>query len=180
MLEDRLLVWKCGRGSSAALESIYKKYKDDMLRFGFVLSNDEAVAQDAVHDVFVAFAGHARKLRLRSSLKGYLLSCVANRLRNLARQGALRFVRIDGAEDFGSNQSGPDRLAMVAEEADRIEWAIQQLPCEQREVVVLHIHSGMKFREIAQVSGVSLSTIQSRYAYGLDKLRSALDGEVER
>ncbi len=54
------------------------------------------------------------------------------------------------------------------------------LPYEQREVLMLHLHSGMKFRQIAETQGVSTNTVQGRYRYGLDKLRSMLNGEVTK
>lgn len=178
-LQDKRLVRQCGSGSAAALQSIYDKYKKDMLKLGFVLCNDRTAAQDAVHDVFVAFARRASTLHLRTSLKAYLLTCVANRLRNLGRRQLRTFAQLDHLDCPALVDGGPAQLAMRAEQAGRIESAMDQLPFEQREVVMLHIHAGMKFREIAEASGVSLSTIQSRYNYGLNKLRSALDGEVE-
>jgi DNA-directed RNA polymerase specialized sigma24 family protein len=58
--------------------------------------------------------------------------------------------------------------------------ALVQIPFEQREVVVLRLHGSIKFREIAKVQCVSVKTIQSRYRYGLDKLRSILNSEVEK
>ncbi|MEA3226372.1 MAG: sigma factor-like helix-turn-helix DNA-binding protein, partial [Planctomycetota bacterium] len=51
-------------------------------------------------------------------------------------------------------------------------------PYEQREVLILHSYSGMKFRTIAKQQGVSINTAQGRYRYALDKLRSILNGEV--
>jgi len=62
----------------------------------------------------------------------------------------------------------------------RLSWALGQLPYEQREVLILHVHGGMKFRAIARQQGVSINTAQGRYRYALDKLRSMLDGEVEK
>jgi RNA polymerase sigma-70 factor (ECF subfamily) len=56
--------------------------------------------------------------------------------------------------------------------------AMGKLPEEQREAIVLRVHGGLKFREIAVVQGVSLKTVQSRYRYGLDRLRTLLNGEV--
>lgn len=53
-----------------------------------------------------------------------------------------------------------------------------QLPYEQREVVMLHLHGGMMFKQIAKSQHVSINTIQSRYRYALDKLRRLLDGEM--
>ena len=50
---------------------------------------------------------------------------------------------------------------------------------EQKEVVVLHIQAKMRFREIAKLQSTSIKTVQSRYRYGITKLRSMLDGEVK-
>ena len=53
------------------------------------------------------------------------------------------------------------------------------LPDEQREVVLLRLTADMKFRDIAKLQQVSINTVQGRYRYGLDKLRSVLNGEVD-
>jgi DNA-directed RNA polymerase specialized sigma24 family protein len=53
------------------------------------------------------------------------------------------------------------------------------LPCDQREVVGLHVHGRMAFKEIAAAQQVSIKIVQSRYRYALDKLRALLDGEVQ-
>jgi len=58
--------------------------------------------------------------------------------------------------------------------------AMTQLPYEQREVIILHLQSSMRFRQIAKSKGVSANTIRSRYRYGLDKLRSILNGELRQ
>jgi RNA polymerase sigma-70 factor (ECF subfamily) len=69
---------------------------------------------------------------------------------------------------------------MYSEELDRLNNAMAQVPYPQREAVVLHVQGGMKFRAIAKTQNVSVNTAQSRYRYGLDKLRSLLNSEVEK
>ena len=86
MLEDKWLIWKLKHGSCNALQLIYEKYKNDLLALAIALSNDKKSAEDIVHDVFVAFAQLASKLQLKDSLKGYLLTSVANRVRNSGRE----------------------------------------------------------------------------------------------
>ena len=54
------------------------------------------------------------------------------------------------------------------------------MPEEQREVVLLRLKSGLKFRDIAKLQQTSINTVLSRYRYGLERLRSLLDGEVEK
>ena len=49
---------------------------------------------------------------------------------------------------------------------------------QQRETIVLRLHADMKFRQIAELQEVPVKTVQSRYRYGLDKLRSLLNGEI--
>lgn len=52
--------------------------------------------------------------------------------------------------------------------------ALAELPVEQREVITLHLHAEMTFREIALQLGHSINTVQSRYRYGIEKLRTLL------
>jgi RNA polymerase sigma-70 factor (ECF subfamily) len=67
-----------------------------------------------------------------------------------------------------------------SEELKRWSDAMAQLPYEQREVVILHLRAGMKFRQIARLQDISINTIKGRYRYGLDKLRSILNREVKK
>ena len=179
-MEDKLLVLRCKRGSKDALGRIYEKYKDELLALAIALSNNRAAAEDALHDVFVSFAEYAEKLQLRTSLKSYLSSSIANRVRNLNRTKSLRTAQLSRAETVSSDCDGPDRLATSAELSRRIDQAMEQVPYEQREVIILHLQSGMRFKAIADSQGVSINTIQSRYRYGLDKLRMLLNGTVEK
>jgi len=150
------------------------------LALAIALSNDRVAAEDVLHDVFVSFTEYAEKLQLRTSLKSYLSSCIANRVRNLKRAKSQQTVQLNQAETTGKDCDKPDRLAMSAELCRRIEHAMEQVPYEQREVIILHLQSGMRFRAIAAAQGVSINTIQSRYRYGLDKLRSLLIVEVKK
>ena len=53
-----------------------------------------------------------------------------------------------------------------------------ELPFEQREIVMLHLHGQMTFQAIAKAMQISTNTAKSRYRYGIDKLRVTLNGEV--
>lgn len=180
MFEDKWLLWKLRQGSSDALCRIYEKYKNDLLALAIALSNNKTSAEDVLHDVFVSFAQSAGRLQLRGSLKGYLSISVANRVRNLGRDKIRPAVDVETIDIAGPDSDCPDRLAISKEHTQRINLALNSLAYEQREIIVLHLQSGLKFKEIAEAQGISINTIQSRYRYGLNKLRSILDGEVEK
>ena len=144
------------------------------------LSNNKNVAEDVVHDVFVSFAESVERIELKSNLRSYLLACVANHLRNLQRVKPQRMISEKIVENLSSQSDRPDNIIMEEEISQRIKNAIAHLPYEQQEVVIMHLQSELKFKEIAKAQGVSIGTVQSRYLYGLRKLRSLLNSEMEK
>jgi len=180
MIEDELLKRRFKRGSRDALRRIYEKYLNHLLTLAMGLLNDAGGAEDVVHDVFVSFAESAEDFKLAGNLKSYLTTCVMNRARDRIRANRRRPTGPGGTESISSVLDGPDRAIICSEESQRLNDAIAQLPDEQREVIVLRLKGQMKFRDIANVCGVSVNTIQGRYRYGLSKLRAILNGEVEK
>ena len=178
MLEDKILVFRFNRGSREALRKIYEKYKDDLLGLAVALLNDTSLAEDVVHDVFVAFAQSAETFNLTGSLKSYLSTCVANRARDRNRNRCRLDSTLEADDEISSDTLAPEQSILLSEESQQLIDLLSKLPYDQCEVIVLHLHHGLKFRQIAKLQSVSINTIQSRYRYGLDKLRSMFDGEV--
>jgi RNA polymerase sigma factor (sigma-70 family) len=180
MIEDRLLLRRLKGGSRDAFRVIYEKYAGDLLTLAAGLLSDGSAAEDVVQDVFISFVKSTRQFRLRGSLKSYLATCVANRSRDHIRRTRRQpGAALNEAERIPSDEKGPVQLAIHDERLERLSRAVQQLPYEQREAIVLHLHSDLRFRQIARLQNVSIKTALSRYRYGLQKLRSQLNGEVE-
>ncbi len=178
-MEDKLLVLKCKRGSKDALGRIYEKYKRDALVLAIALLNDVSTAEDVVHDVFLAFVRTIEKFRLTGSLKGYLLTCVANRARNVNKARNRQSVESDPGEPVSLSSDEPSRSIICNEQLRQLGDAMAQLPYEQREAIMLHFQGAMTFKMIARSLGISVNTIKSRHRYGIDKLRVILNHEVK-
>ena len=180
-MEDKLLIHRCKRGSREALTRIYHKYKADLLLLAMALLNDRAACEDVVHDVFVSFVQGLDDFRLTGSLKGFLLTCVANHARNWNKAQRRRMrVGAAGNEPVLAHSDGPVETVACNEQVERLGAALAELPFEQREVVMMHLQASMTFGTIARARQVSANTAKSRYRYGIDKLRSLLNGEVSR
>ena len=181
MVEDRYLVWRFKRGSKDALRAIYQKYADGLLTLAGNLLDDKAGAEDVVQDVFVTFVQSIEEFRLTGSLKGYLATCVANRCRDYRRRNRRGQAACENQTQRPAPEArSPLQLVICSEELEKLSSALGELPYEQRETIVLRLHGDLRFRQIAKMQNVSTKTAQSRYRYGLDKLRSTLNGEVRK
>lgn len=178
MLEDQWLKWKLRHGSPDALARVYEKYVDAMLTLAMGLLNNRAAAEDVVQDVFLSFARSAKDLRSQGSLRSYLATSVLNRVRDSRRRRQRQAAR-DAGLCVSTESPGPERAVILAEETARLNQAVAELPEEQREVVLLRLKANLKFRDIARLQQTSVNTVLGRYRYGLDRLRSMLNGEVE-
>lgn len=179
MLEDKILAWRFRKGSRTALRRIYEKYYDYLLTVATALLHDVNVAEDVVHDSFVKLSQSAHLLNVNRSLKWYLVVCVSNRARDMLRSRQREAVMLDESFAAPSCSCEPVSAAICNEEMRLLSDALQQLPYEQREVVVLRTRGRMTFKELAEMRQVSIRTVHSRYRYGLDKLRTLLNGQLK-
>jgi RNA polymerase sigma-70 factor (ECF subfamily) len=180
MLEDKLLLQRFKNGSSEALCRIYEKYENYLITLATALLGDVNAAEDTVHDIFCSFIENREKIRLKGNLRSYLATCVANHARNKIKVSKRYSTDVTLPESATLNTNEPDQKVIWNENTYKLNCALAQLPFEQRETIVLHLHSGMKFRQIALMQNVSINTIKSQYQYGLKKLRSALNSEMIR
>ena len=184
-MEDRLLVLRCRRGGVEAMARIYRKYRKDLLVLAMALLNDKAAAEDVLHDVFLSFVQNLGGFRLTGSLKGYLLTCAANRSRNWnkaeRRRGGLGPTASDADSATATGVAeGPLEVLACNEQLERLSAAMADLPMEQREVVMLHVQGALTFRAIATAQAIPTDTAKRRYRYGIERLRSLLNGEASR
>jgi RNA polymerase sigma-70 factor (ECF subfamily) len=178
MLREMQLVWRFNRGHTDALREIYDQHKHELVTLATALLVDKSEAEDVVHDVFAGFIQSRGRFRLTGSLKGFLATCVANRARNRNKSMRKHAPDAAAAEPATPEKERPDLAAMFGEELMCVGGALAELPYEQREAVVLRLCRGMRFGAIARMQGVSTNTVQGRYRYGLDKLKTLLDGQI--
>jgi RNA polymerase sigma-70 factor (ECF subfamily) len=178
MLDDELLKFRFKKGDVSVLAVIYDKYGDYLLTIAMALLNDHGLAEDVLHDVFVSLAKSVTRFRIQGSLKAYLAISVVNRCRDLMRKQKTAPATLNNAEQITASNPAPDSNILFEEQSARLNETLARIPTEQREIVVLKINAGLKFRQIAALQNISINTAQARYRYGIDKLRSLLDSEV--
>ncbi len=178
MRHDRQLVEQIRNGDHDALRLCYVQYKDLLLTLAYALLHDRSLAEDVVHDVFVSFCRNIADFRLTGTLKAYLAACAVNRSRTLLRQRSIH-AKAAATLELKLAAEDPPCPAESQELTEQIERHLAGLPAEQRETVLLRVNAGLRFREIAALQQTTVSTVQGRYRYGIDKLRSLLNGDLQ-
>ena len=147
-----------------------------MVLFARQWSATRADAEDAVQDGFLKF--WKTRARARDEV-AYLYACVRSAAMDLGRSSQRRDMR---EREVGqpAEVSAFDLSIERAEREAMIEAALNQLPGDQREVVVMKVWGGLTFAQIGEALGVSLNTAASRYRYALARLEADLSEEVTR
>ena len=179
MLNEKQLLRKAQSGCKDSVRSIYLMYANDMLTLANALLNDIPTAEDVVHDVFVKFAESLSDFKLKKSLKGYFVTCTRNLARDRLRTKKRHTDKLANIVANENETTTPAIHAQQSEFTQLLQQALQQLPIEQREAVLLKEQGNLTFKQIAELQNVSTNTVQGRYRYGLDRLRSLLNGEEQ-
>ena len=167
-MTDRELIRRIQSGNREALGSLIERYYDDVYRFCLYLTANETDSCDISQEVFFRFIRHANRYQYKN-LKGYLLITARNLCRDYLRKRE-REKRVELPEDMLCEKKTLDEL----ETELFINEILQQVPLEQREVILLRIREELKFQEIADMQGCSLSTVKSRYRLGIERLRKEM------
>jgi RNA polymerase sigma factor (sigma-70 family) len=146
---------------------------------------DPADAEDIVQEVFYELVEANRLLMPIEHVTGWLFRVARNRITDLFRKkkpesfSGAAVVDEDGEllriEDLlPSPDAGPEALYFRNVLLDELEFALDELPAEQREVFVAHELEGRSFKELSAASGVSVNTLLSRKRYAVLHLRERL------
>jgi RNA polymerase sigma-70 factor (ECF subfamily) len=180
MVHEKLLMIRFNRGDCRVLRDIYALYKDELVSLAAALLYDKTSAEDAVHDVFAKLIARQETLKITSNLRSYLLTAVANAARQQYRStknDPKISLDAENTPEIDTNDT-PDMAVIDDEQKHLLATALSALPYDQREVILLRHFSGMKLKAIALIQNVPNNTVQGRYRYGLEKLRSLLKGEL--
>ena len=182
---DEELVEACQAGEASAFDVLVGRWEDRIrgAAFRFLGSEEEArdVAQEAFLKAYRSLSGFKREARFSSWLYQIATNLCRDRLR---RRKTRATVSLEELEEAGPVmvETGPgahDQL-LALDLARAVRDAVESLPEEQREVVILKEYQDLTFLEIAQALGVPVSTVKTRLYRGLGQLRRRLEREGVR
>jgi RNA polymerase sigma-70 factor (ECF subfamily) len=179
---DEELVEACRAGETSAFDILVARWEDKIrgVAYRVLGSEDEArdVAQEAFLKAYRGVVAFKQEARFSSWLYQIALNLCRDRLR---RRKTRATVSLEEAEATGTviveTRPGAHERLQQLDLAHTVRRAIEALPDEQREVVVLKEYQGLTFLEIAQTLEVPVSTVKTRLYRGLGQLRLRLERE---
>ncbi len=173
-LSDEALVALVVRSDHVALAELYDRYGRLAYNLAYRILRDQALAEDAVQEAFLAVWRSAQRfLPERSKASTWILTLVHRRAVDLVRREERR--RADTLdESYEAADRSTEETAWLRLERERVQAALRRLPDQQREALELAYYGGFTQSELAERLGQPLGTIKSRMFAGLARLRELL------
>jgi RNA polymerase sigma-70 factor, ECF subfamily len=174
------LVARAKAGDAAAYEEIVRAHQAIALRTAYLITGDEADAQEAVQDGFVKAYRALGRFRSNAPFRPWLLRIVANEARNRRRSGGRRQgLVLRAAADAASGDAAPSPEAALVDAERRHELlaAVGRLGEDHRLVLACRYFLELSEEETAAALGVRRGTVKSRLARALERLRAELGEE---
>jgi RNA polymerase sigma-70 factor, ECF subfamily len=179
---DERLMLRFQAGDARAFEVLVRRHRTPVFSFLLRLTGDRGRAEDLCQETFLKVVKASAGWQERARFTTWLFAIARNLAVDEARRQSFRRTEPLDAGKAGdpprpepaSEAPGPDRLAEAARLRPQLEAALQALPAEQREVFLLREHAGLRFAEIAEVTGTPENTVKSRMRYALESLRAEL------
>ncbi|MFA6568919.1 MAG: RNA polymerase sigma factor [Victivallales bacterium] len=171
----RIIQKKFQDDDPSALELAYEHFGRRLYGYLVSMVKSHSDADEVLSELFMTVARKREQIGRASNLRTYLFAIARNlafemfRKRTSQKETLSEYAQYLEADEDGGGKWGADEL-------DAVRKAVDGLPEEQREVVVLKIFEGMTFEEISQLMRISQNTAASRYRYAIEKLREQLKG----
>jgi RNA polymerase sigma-70 factor (ECF subfamily) len=182
--EDKEMVLAVREGDTTAYRGLVEKYQNRVYQMVYGMVRNQEDARDIAQDAFVKAYDNLHRFRLESSFYTWIYRIAMNlaidNLRKHKRQGTSEFDESVASRDGTGaiheihHQDGPVRSLERKQLYARIMAALQELPEDQRQVILLRELEGLSYKEIADVMEVPEGTIMSRLFYARKKLQKLL------
>jgi RNA polymerase sigma-70 factor (ECF subfamily) len=182
-ISDYELIQRFIKGEQSCFEQIIHRHKNKVFAYISLYIRDQALAEDLFQDTFMKVIQSVKTGKYQDN--GKFISWVMRIAHNLIIDHFRRIKQMNtiSNDDYESDLFNSKKLAESTVEDDMIRRQIQKdvrkmishLPEDQREVVILRHYAGLSFKEIAEITDVSINTALGRMRYALINMRKIME-----
>ncbi|MCF1191642.1 sigma-70 family RNA polymerase sigma factor [Mangrovimonas sp. AS39] len=182
LITDAQLVKSYIRGDESSLEILIHRHKQRIYSFIYSKVLDRDIAEDIFQDTFIKVIKTLKRGKYNE--EGKFLPWVMRIAHNLVidhfRKNT-RMPKFSNTEDFNifsvlSDNSPNAEKALIKDQVEsHLKMVIEELPKDQKEVLMMRMYKDMSFKEISEITGVSINTALGRMRYALINMRKIID-----
>lgn len=181
-MSDEELLRAVQNGDNDSLGALVQRWEQPLFRFVYRMVPSQDDARDVCQETFLRILKKSHRFRAGSRFSTWMYQIALNLCRDQARRARRWSLVLADTPALPEKAAGPQAATSkdATDVVDRhektaaLQRALEELPPEQREVLVLKEFEGLKFREIAEILGCPESTVKSRMYYGLNGIRTVL------
>ena len=169
-------VFKRKSGDEHSFRIFVNAYQEKVFRFISLFVKDEQVCEELVSDVFYALWTKRDELGDVDNLESYVFIIAKNKAFNFLRKNKIDVTDIDGIniDLFHNTDTTPESIYINQEAIASLNKAIEELPNKTKMAFLLIREQGLKYKEAADILGVSVKTIEKQVAFAIAKLKEKL------
>jgi len=169
------VIRQCLNGDTDKFSLLVERYKTMMYTIAYRMLGDQDAANDMAQECFIsAFVG-LKDFRHGSKFSTWLYQILMNKCRDYLRSGKNKVSVDDIAELRSDPRDTPEESASSHQVSDAVQKALDGLPPEYREVIVLKHMEELDYQEISQILGASVSALKVRAYRAREQLRVVLE-----
>lgn len=150
------------------VDKLITDYQDELFRYAYFRTGSADDARDVVQEVFLHLYKAFRKSGEIENVRAYLYKSVSNGCITLIHERS-KFTEMNQAHENIAEEN-----VESTNDFKNIARLLSKIPAEQAEVIRLKVMEEMKFTEIAELLSEPLTTVKSRFKYGIDKLKEII------
>ena len=173
---------KIAAGDDKEFTKLVNSKTESLLLFACGLVNNREVAEEIINDVFVHIWSSKEKLVSVKNIESYIFISVKNRCLNYLNSNSnIKYENLDDIESFYSIPiSGPESNVINSEVLEAVNKAIENLPPKCRMVFTMAKVNGLKYKDISEITNISVKTINNHIAKAIEKICTELEYNKKR
>lgn len=175
-MKETDLIKSAQGGDEDAMSGLIGSYYQSVFAYFYKNTGRYHQAKDLTQEVFIKMVSGISRYKPKAPFKSWLFTIASNHLKNYYRTVSRHPEYMELSDEIAGSGSEVSEADMKND----IATALEHLPQEQKETIILRFYNDFTIKEISEITGAMETTVKARLRYGLDKLKKELEGYDER
>jgi RNA polymerase sigma-70 factor (ECF subfamily) len=171
---DAAFLVMVARGDRHAMRMLFARHKVRVYRYALRLTNDDAIAQDIVNEVFLVVWRRAGRFEGRSEVATWLLAIARNLVATTLKRRPVQSLDQSIADSVADPADNPEVVMGKLQESSILAACLNKLSPPHREIIDLVYYREKSIKEVAEVIGIPRSTVKTRMFYARNEIAGLL------